>query len=135
MNEILEHLVRHWSFLWGAARFRIVDSDVSGSFGDAYLVVSSAALRLRFVRDRGQLFLDLQPASARRTAEWYSVDLVYRMLTGRRMRSAELNEEYVTFVREHLPDLQSRFADEESFKGTNAELQRLKKLRAKEMFG
>jgi hypothetical protein len=136
MQDILEHLVRYWSFLWPSARYRITDSTVSTHFGgDAYLVVASEALRLRFVRDRGQLFLDTQPPWAGKTAEWYSSDLVYRLITGQRLASAELDEASVAFVRDHLTEIEALFSSKESFKMTKVELDKLKNLRAKETFG
>jgi hypothetical protein len=135
VNDLLDHLVKYWSFLWVSARHRITGSLVSTSFGgDAYLTVASDALRLRFVRDRGQLFLDLQAAWAETTAEWYSVDLVSRLVTGQRQASGELNEEYVAFVRDRLPEIESLFSDKE-FGTTKVELDKLKNLRAKDMFG
>jgi hypothetical protein len=136
MQDLLEHLVRYWSFLWVSARYRITDSRTSTQFGgDAYLVVASDALRLRFVRDRGQLFLDLQPPWAGKTAEWYSVDLVYRLVTSRRRESAELDEDYVALVRDRLAEIESLFSNKESFEATKVELDKLKKTRTKEMFG
>jgi hypothetical protein len=41
-------------------------------------------MRLRFIRDRGQLFLDLQPAGESRDVAWFSVDLVWRLFLGHR---------------------------------------------------
>jgi hypothetical protein len=136
MQVLLHHLVKYWSFLWASARYRIVDSMVSTSFGgDAFLVIASDELRLRFVRDKGQLFLEVQPPWAGKTAEWYSVDLVYRLIIGQRQESAELSEEYVAFMQARLPEIESSFSSKESFKATKAKLDELKRLRAKEMFG
>lgn len=136
MKELLEHLVRYWSFLWAGARYRITDSMVSTQFGsNASLVVASDQLRLRFVRDRGQLFLDVQSPWATKTAEWYSVDLVYRLLTDERQDSAELSEAYVDLFQTRLPEIESLFSTKDSFKTTKPKLDALKALRAKEMFG
>lgn len=136
MKDLLEHLVKYWSFLWVSARYRVTDSMVSTSFGgDALLVVASDALKLRFVRDRGRLFLDMQPPWAGKTAEWYSVDLVYRLIAGERQESSELSEEYVTLVRARLAEIESLFSSKESFKATKVKLDELKRIRAKEMFG
>ncbi|HLL66091.1 MAG TPA: hypothetical protein VK453_10135 [Micromonosporaceae bacterium] len=136
MKDLIEHLAKYWSFLWVAGRYRITDSTVSTHFGgDAVLVIVSEALRLRFVRDRGQLFLDVQPSWAGKTAEWYSVDLVYRLVTGQRQESAELNKEYVDFARVRLPEIESLFSHKEAFRASKAKLDELKNLRAKEMFG
>ena len=135
MDDILKHIVRYWSFLWLGARYRIIDSMVSTHFGgDAYLVVASDSLRLRFVRDRGQLFLDLQPAWAAKQAEWYSSDLVHRLVVKKTLESAELSDRVVRFFSENLRDIEALFATREAFKVTKVELDRLKNIRAKEMF-
>jgi len=134
MADILDFIVRFCSFLWLEARYRIVDSGVTLSFGgDAWLIVASESLRLMFVRDRGQLFLDFQgPTSPSR--EWYSVDVVYRLLTGDRRDSAELDEEYASFVSERLLDIESSFSNAH-MPETKKRLVALERLRAKELFG
>jgi hypothetical protein len=86
-----------------------------------------------FGRDRGQLFLDFQgPSSAVR--EWYSVDLVYRLLTGDKRDSSELDEDYARFVSERLLDIESIFSAGR-MPDTKRRLVALERLRAKEMFG
>jgi hypothetical protein len=86
-----------------------------------------------FVRDRGQLFLDFQsPASPSR--DWYSVDLVYRLLTGERRDSAELDEQYAQFICERLLDIESSFSGKRMAE-TKERLVALERLRAKELFG
>lgn len=136
MKEILEAIVRWFGFLWDDGRYRIVDSIVSKSFGgDAYLVVSSDALRIRFVRDRGQVFVDFQEPWASDKAEWYSIDLVRRLITGEKSRSAELDEGFAAFMRESLADVEARFSNESAFRATRSELGKLERIRSKEMFG
>src|SRR5687768_16664773 len=64
MTQILAFIVTYMAYLWDGARFRLVDSEVTtANGGDALLIVESITVRLRFVRDRGQLFLDLQPTA------------------------------------------------------------------------
>lgn len=134
MAEILDFIVRSCSFLWLAARYRVVDSEVTLNFGgDAWLIVASQTLRLMFVRDRGQLFLDFQsPASPGR--DWYSVDLVYRLLSGDKRDAAELDEEYARFIGERLLDIESVFSGKR-MPETTKRLVSLERVRAKEMFG
>ncbi len=112
MTEILEFLVRYCAFLWSKGRYRITESEAAASFGgDAYLIVSSDKLRMRFVRDRGQLFLDFQEFAAAGKEDWYSIDLLYRIVMGERRESSILNEEYAAFLREFLDKIESLFAD------------------------
>lgn len=135
MTLILSFIAAHMGFLWDGARYRITGSVVATSNGgDALLLVESEGLRLRFVRDRGQLFLDFQPSAAKLDGEWFSIDLIRRLQTGQREESAELDESYASFVREHLPEIEHEFSPQE-WPSTHAKLKKLKAKRAKELFG
>jgi hypothetical protein len=74
MLQILEFIVRACGFLFVDNRYKFVDSAASSSFGgNACVVLQSTALKVRFVRDRGQLFLDFQAPSDRSASSWYSI--------------------------------------------------------------
>ncbi|MFI6267211.1 hypothetical protein [Micromonospora sp. NPDC051006] len=134
MTQILAFIVTYMGFLWSDAHFKIVGSEVTlVNGGDALLVLESPTVRLRFVRDRGQLFLDFQPA-VEQGDEWYSVDLVRRLLLGKREYSAVLDESYAQFLASHLREVEERF-DESRWEMTRKDLKELKVRRAKEMFG
>ncbi len=135
MTLILAFIAAHMAFLWDGARFRIVGSEVATSNGGyAYLEVESAALRLRFIRDRGQLLLDFQPSGRGPSAEWFSVDLIRRLLLGERESSGILDEGYAAFLDNHLEEIEVRFGDD-AWPTTRAALKQLKMKRAKELFG
>ena len=135
MNEILKFLMKYCSFLYETNRFKFVDSLVSSSFGgDSLLVLASDTLRLRFVRDRGQLFLDVQSAHQKDKKRWYSIDLVWRLITGEKRQSAELNEDYAAFLRDHLDEIERRFSAH-SVKETAEALGKFEQIRAKDLFG
>jgi hypothetical protein len=132
---ILAFIAAHLGFLWDGARYRITGSEVSTSNGgDALLLVESDELRLRFVRDRGQLFLDFQPSFSSPDREWFSIDLVRRLQTGHREESAELDGGYASFLQEHLQEIEHQFGADE-WPATSASLKKLKAKRAKELFG
>lgn len=134
MNDILEFLVRCCAFLWKDARFRIVDSQVTTVMGgDAWLLVASETLELRFVRDRGQLFLDLRPAGVAEK-QWFSIDLVWRLLLDRKRDSAELDTAYAELLAEHLDELERRFAPAQ-WPQTRTELKGHERKRSKDLFG
>lgn len=135
MTQILSFIAAYMGYLWQGARFTIVGSEVTTSNGgDALLLVASDRVRLRFVRDRTQLMLDLQPTDVPKPDEWYSVDLVRRLCRGERETSGLLDESYADFLEENLGDIEHRFAPEQ-WPHTRAELKRLKVERAREMFG
>jgi hypothetical protein len=135
MTLILAFIAAHMGFLWEEACFRIVGSEVTTiNGGDALLVVESQSVRMRFVRDRGQLFLDLQPLEGGKPEEWFSIDLIRRLQFGRPEASAELDPGYASFVRDGLDDIEASFR-EPAWRSTGAKLRNLKAKRAKEMFG
>jgi hypothetical protein len=135
MTQILLFIATHMGYLWTDARFRITGSDVATSFGgDALLLVESERLRLRFVSDRAQLLLDLQPADLDGDRDWYSIDLVRRLFLGHREESAVLDPSYAEFMREHLDAIEALFS-EDRWPVTRAELQKIMVKLSKEMFG
>ncbi len=87
---------------------------------------------MQLIRDRGQLFLDLQPAHD--DAQWYSLSLVRRLLLGRQERSAVLDAGYARFLEEHLPEIEQRFAHD-AWRETDRQLKELRTLRGQELFG
>lgn len=135
MSEILAFLLRHCSFLWETG-YRFTDSLWTPSFGgDSYVILESSSLRMRFLRERGQLFLEVQEPGAGENAQWYSIDIVRRLLTGERMASAELSADYANFLRLHLSDIEARFSGQSVRAETKRRLDELEQISAKERFG
>lgn len=135
MTELLRYLADHLAFLYAAGRFRLVDSGASTSFGgDAYLTLEADAMRLRLIRDRGQLFMDFQGSQERGEHAWHSIDVVWRLLIDEQPSSAELSPDYVRFLEAHLDEIERRFSAEEA-PATVAALEGLERRRAKELFG
>lgn len=135
MTEILRFLVDRVPFLYAPGRFRFVDSGTSTSFGgDAFLTLASDVLRIRMVRDRGQLFMDVQSVGETGDLAWYSIDVVRWLITGEQPASAELSADDAAFLETHLDEIERRFSQEEA-PTTIAALTDLEKKRAKELFG
>ncbi len=135
MTEILRFLTDWLAFLYARGRFWFVDSGVSTSFGgDAYLVLESDAMRIRLIRDRAQLFMDFQARGDDGEMDWYSIDVVRRLLTGERQETAELSPDYARFLEEHVDEIERRFSPAE-MPATRKALKDLEKRRAKELFG
>jgi hypothetical protein len=135
MTEILRYLIEWLSFLYAPGRYRFVDSGTSTSFGgDAFLILESDVMRIRLIRDRGQMFMDFQSCAERGEMDWYSIDVVRRLLTGQRQESAELSPDYARFLEERLDEIERRFSDGE-ISATRKALKSLEKTRAKELFG
>jgi hypothetical protein len=135
MDEILQFLLIHASFLYKEFGFRFVDSRVSSSFGgDAWLVLANETIRFRLVRDRGQLFGDFQEATSNSNAEWFSIDIVRQHLTGESQLFSELDSNNADFLRNRLSDIQQLFK-QEVLSDTKKSLHKLEAKRAKQLFG
>jgi hypothetical protein len=135
MTRILAFMADFMAFLWAEGRYKIVGSEVSTSNGgDALLLVESTRLRMRFVSDRTQLLLDLQPVDTSVPSEWFSIDLIRRMFLGAREVSAVLDQSYAAFMQKYLDQIEERFSSE-NWPQTHSQLKMLKVKRAKEMFG
>lgn len=135
VGEILKFIATYMDFLWRGARFQIGDSEVSTvNGGNAYLVVESQIVRMRFVVDRSQLLLEFQRRTEGQLKTWYDVDLVYRLIEGNRDGSGLLDEHYARFVGANLDSIEQRFAADE-WPDTEAKLRELGTIRAREHFG
>jgi hypothetical protein len=134
VTQILAFIAAHMDFMWQRGRFRIVGSEARPSNGgDAWVLIESSRLRIRMLRDRSQLFLDLQPVLAPET-HWYSIDLVRRLFTGHQERSAVLDESFAAFLEDNLELIEELF-DSTNWSDTRSRLKRIRVQRAKEMFG
>lgn len=136
MRNILEFIVRFCPFLCADAKYRNVDSEVSNVFGgDVYLTIESEVLRMRFTRDRAQLFLDVQGARAEAGKKWFSIDLVKRLLTGERQRTAEFDKSYAIFLRNSIQEIELRFSGTDRYRETTTKLRAIERQRSRELFG
>lgn len=133
MIQLLEFLIAHGAFLLEPDLFSFAGSHSSTSFGDASITLGSDRLLLRFVRDRGQLFLDFQGASQSNRKDWYSIDVVQQLVTGVRQDSSVVSPQGMEFVREHLAEIRLLF-DDNSIEDTHSALKILERKRAKALF-
>jgi hypothetical protein len=135
MIKILRFMIEHCGFLFEPGRYRFVDSLIAPSFGgDAYVVLAGDSLRLHFVSDRDELSLRFQPTRTKDSSSWFSIDLIQRLLTHERQETSELTPRTGAFLRANIDEIERRFA-RENVDATVAELERLKRVRAKELFG
>lgn len=137
MDEILQFLITHCSFLYREYGLKFVDSEASGAFGgNAYLVLASDDLYVRMIRDRGQFLLDFQSRLKlkRKPRWWYTVDLVRQLVTREEGYSSTLDHQNVEFLRRHFPEILERFSPSR-YEETRAELEKLAKVRSERVSG
>jgi len=132
MEKILQYLKKYCSFLYSRYNFQMVESDCSESFGNALVILESGNLRLQFIKDRDQLFLDFQPTHNKK--EWFSIDIVKQLITGNIEPSAQMNSDKAEFLKIHLDEINDLFSPT-NFKSTFKKLKELERARAKRLFG
>ena len=111
MVELLKVLCVWLSFFFAENRYRLVDSEVGTTYGDALVEFASDTLRWRLVRDRSQISLNCRPARGKyKDWEWFSTDVLIRLITGCRVESAELTEEVASWFQANLSDIEERFS-------------------------
>ena len=131
MNELLLYMIKHMSFLWDRHGMRICDSLCSSSFGgDAYVTLAEARMYIKVTRDRGQFLLEFKANGLEVPGAWYSVDLMWTLITGGSRSSGVLDSHYVQFLAANFDAIASRF-DSDNLKPTLEELSRLQNERSK----
>ena len=135
MTTLLIFLATHCAFLFEGNRFRFVDSGADTSSGEyAFLILESAAVRFRFINERGELDCEFQAISGE-PSEWFSLGPLRGALLGDRGGPEIMDAAWATFLGESIDRLESAFATQEGADVLTAELHRQEKLRSKEMFG
>ena len=135
MSELLR-VLREWLlFFFADNRYRLIHSQVGPSFDDALVEFASNTLRWRLVQDRSQIFLNCRPVEGRyKDWEWYSADVLIRLITGQRVESAVLTQDLAHWFETNLAEIEERFSGE-CLQETRRKLKKLERLRAKELFG
>jgi hypothetical protein len=123
----------HFSFLFSPFQFRIIESQSSVSFGNAEVILKHEDLLLKIVKDRDQIFLDFQPSSKKGKLNWFSIDIVKQMITGKVEPSAEMNPRNIEFLKNNLAKIKQLFLKENTPDNIK-ELKKLERKRAKRLF-
>ena len=109
MDELLEFINQHLSFLCKDFDEHRVTSLEDGFV--AVIVLQFGHLNIRFVRDRGQIFMDFQNRS-RDKKEWFSLGIVSQLLTKDFCKNEVMDAGWADFVRIHFKDICNAFSDE-----------------------
>ena len=138
---IYEEIRPFFSALLDEHGFRLVsESYEPASFGNGLIVLQSEDLRLRFVRDRGQVFADVGP-SGQTGEHWHQLQRVMEFLqrhdspadASDARRAASLDELGV-WLKENYEGVRSLFR-EDTYPSARDALRRFEKEKAQQMFG
>lgn len=132
MTKLLEFIIAHFTYLYDDLGCRFTDSQVHGP--NAVLVFEVDELRLRFVRDRSQIFLDFQNKRRSSRKRWYSFGVVRQLTTGEVGGSEELDAEKASYIHQHFTEIKSAFTNANATE-TEKTLKKLEHERGERLFG
>jgi hypothetical protein len=121
----------HFAFLTGEYGFVVTKSEVSRSFDNAYVVLSSGELQVRIVRDRGRV--DVNVGRAGPPEVWFGLELIRAGAVPGDLDKPVAVEVLADFLKENFAAVRDSFS-EDNYPGTAAHLGELAKRRAESMF-
>lgn len=111
---------------------RVVEEEVANSFDNAEVVLRGDEIRVRIVRERGQVFVDLRPSFG--PTEWVDSAHVRWLLTGVEPGTAEWKlPDLAAWLESNLHELGSRFSASK-YRQTLTELRWLREESARRRF-
>lgn len=134
MDEILIFLIKYCSDLYNEYKFKFVNSTTSDYFGDAALMLENNYLQVKFIKERGQLFLEFHSLYDKKGKNWYSFDLVRRLMKEEDKYYSVLDGDNGLFIQNNLEQILALF-NQDVVEHTLMTLELLKKKRSKELFG
>jgi len=130
----LQFLMAYCGSLYNFYEFRFVDSFVYKSFdNDAMLILATNELKLKFSRDRSQLFLEFQSTFDKKKNNWYSFDLIRQLITGEDEYFSLMNADNAYFFKKNVDCILDLFS-KNKVEATLEKLNRLEKKRSKKLF-
>lgn len=98
------------------------------------ILLSNQKLAIKFITDRDHLYLEFFPVNhCWPVDEFVTVDLLYTKITGKYIDSAMVNDSTTDFIRNNFESIKSVMNTD--LKNLLAELRKLKKERAKRLWG
>ena len=132
MNKLLEFVIARFSYLYDGCGCKFADSQVHGP--NAVLVFETDELRIRFVRDRNQIFVDFQNKRRGAQNRWYSFGVVRQLLSDDASGSEELDADKAQFIQHHFPEIKELFSDANA-RATEKRLAEFERARGERLFG
>ena len=135
-SDFLTEVRAAFEYLEAAHDFQLKDYQPAGSFDNATVDFSSAALRITVGRERGQVFIEVGSAAG---GGQYDLHLLARLLGDPELeRCASMTavqaRDLAPALEPHLPRLTLLFSPREQAQ-TETRLEALKRARADELFG
>jgi len=131
MDDILKFLIKYCSALYKEFGFCFTASEVSKSFGDAGLILTNNEVGAKFLRDRGDLFLDFQ--NRQDCKRWFSLDVIKPAITGEHSFHGKLTDQNGVFLERNMKAIVDLFSNAK-YETTRELLIKLEREKGKKMF-
>ncbi len=136
-GKLLEEIEPFFFHLIKAFDFEKEDErSYPASFGNEVLVLKSRDFRVRFVRDRGDIYVDVGPVSE--PSEWHLLEDVLEFVTKQGIRAkhdAGLGlQELAAALKANYADLQ-KFLDQAYYVENKKAFEQFQQVKAEQMFG
>lgn len=141
-RTIYEEISPFFSELLDEHGFRMVsESHAPDSFGDGLIVLQTEDVRLRFVRDRGQVFADVGSSGTSSGDDWHQLQRVKEFLHRHDSTAAASDARRATGIDELGVWLKANYEQvrtlfrRETYPSTRDALRKFEKEKAEQMFG
>lgn len=130
-EDWLNKIKELFSFLFEEYGFQLVEFEKSESFGDVVATIESEDFRLRFVRDRGQTFIDISPFIG--FGEWFDFNIVRMLIQGIDNTKSDEVIKLRDFLKQHYSKVKDLF-NQENYLETEKYLKKIQNELAKRNF-
>jgi hypothetical protein len=120
-----------FSFLFKEYGFQLIEFEKSESFGDVLVTIESKDFRLRFVRDRGQTFIDICPFIG--FQEWFDLNIVRMLIQGIDDTKSDEIIKLQNFLKQNYSKIKELFGQENYLK-TKEQLEKVQNELARKNF-
>ena len=125
-----QELIEQQPWLFQELNFKIVNDDYSSeSFGDSFVTLESSSLRVKFIRDRGQIVVEV--ASPFDPENWWYINDICEFILRKKNRPEFDLQVVATLLRNNLPALTDCLGPK--FNETRRELKKRIKQREREI--
>ncbi|MGO8741845.1 MAG: hypothetical protein ACLQUR_05535 [Limisphaerales bacterium] len=99
-----QELIEQQPWLFQELNFKIVeDTYASKDFGNSFVTLESSSLRVKFIRDRGQIFIEV--ASPFDPDNWWNINDICEFILHKKIRPEFDLQAVATLLRNNLPAL------------------------------
>ncbi len=131
-RPILQEVTDHLPWLFEEFGFRVIEDGFEPQiFGNSFVTLASPFLRVRLVRDRGQVAAEV--AACCDPTVWWDLEHVCELISGRSVEPGFDLLHLAVLLRNHLPELSNHLGP--NYAETKCELERLAEERKKTFKG